>query len=936
MAGDDESPRGAAGVAVVDRPRGKPPAPARPPASSRTPAAADGPRPTVLPERRRSWPVLTVFALIVALQVLVAAISIDLLSAVRAYVTGESLYSKGQKDAQIYLIDYAEFHREEDYRRFLAAIAVPLGDRVAREELQKAEPDFAVARQGLLDGGTEDSDIPGVIRLFRLFHKTPLMAPAIATWTEGDSVIEQMRVLAREAHDQVVAGNLGSPAVIGMRDQALRLNKRLTALENKFAAQLGDAARLSQRLLLGLNLALAVLLGVTGLMFVRYSSRVQAATEDEVRRRQESLQRLLDSSAEGLYGVDTEGRCTFINRAALEMLGYTREDDLLGRDIHALIHHSYPDRTPRPASASKIAQACRQRRELHVVDEVFWRADGTSFPVEYWSHPMLKDGRLDGAVATFFDITERLHMQAALRQGEVRMAGLVDAVNDAVITVDSDERIVLFNRAAERLFGASAEEAIGSNVERFIPRRSRNASYRALRTSRGAGSGARPGAAVEELIGTRPSGEEFPLEASISALETDRGTLVTAVLRDVTDLKTARAEREAREALEASSRAKAEFLSRMSHELRTPLNAVLGFSQLLRLDAARPPTLQQLERIQHIETAGAHLLALVNDVLDLSRVDSGQMTVTLEPVPLRAVAEDALAMVLPLAAQAAIEVRILGAAGDSEADEESDDDADVRVTADRVRQRQILVNLLSNAIKYNRPGGSVAVRWRFGARRCHLHVEDSGIGMSPEKLARLFEPFNRLGAESSSIEGTGIGLVLSRRLAELMLAELHIESEVHRGTVATLVLERSDAPFVCTGSPSPPSQHGALEDPLRVLYAEDNEVNVELVRQIVLLRPAIQFDVALTGASALEQARRDPPDLMLVDMNLGDMTGIELARALERHPGTRDIRLVALSADALPEQIAAALAAGFESYLTKPIDFRKLLDVLDRRTKAMR
>ena len=346
-----------------------------------------------MPARRRSWPVLTVFALIVGLQVLVAAISIDLLSAVRAYVTGESLYSKGQKDAQIYLIDYAEYHREEDYQRFLAAIAIPLGDRVAREELQKPDPNYALARQGLLDGGTDDSDIPGVIRLFRLFHETPLMSGAIATWTEGDAVIEQMRLLAGRAHEQVVAGNLRSPAVTEMRDQALRLNKTLTELENKFAAQLGDAARLSQRLLLGLNLALAVLLGLTGLAFVRYSSRVQAATEDEVRRRQESLQRLLDSSAEGLYGVDTQGRCTFINRAALEMLGYAKEDDLLGSRHPRADPPLVRGRRPLPASESRIAQACRQRRALHLTDEVFWRADGSSFPIEYWSHPMLKDGR---------------------------------------------------------------------------------------------------------------------------------------------------------------------------------------------------------------------------------------------------------------------------------------------------------------------------------------------------------------------------------------------------------------------------------------------------------------------------------------------------------------------------------------------------------------
>ena len=915
-------------LAVVDG--ASPEAAQRPAQARRAPAGRLDAIARSTPKRRRSWPILTVFALIVALQVSVAIISIDMLSAVRSYVTGESLYSKGQKDAQIYLIDYAEFHREEDYRRFLAAIAAPLAYRATREQLQKPNPDYSVARQGFLDGGTDDSEIPGVIRLFRLFHKTPLMSSAIATWTEGDGVIEQMRLLAGRAHEQVMLGNLHDPAVTEMRDQALVLNKRLTALENRFAAQLGEAARQSQRLLLGLNLALALLLGLTGLAFVRYSSRVQAATEDEVRRRQESLQRLLDSSAEGLYGVDTRGRCTFINRAALQMLGYESEAELLGRDIHALIHHSYPDGRARPASKSRIALAWQLRRELHVTDEMCWRRDGTSFPAEYWSHPMLKDGQLDGAVATFFDITERLHMQAALRQGEVRIAGLVDAVNDGVITVDPEDRIVLFNRAAERLFGVSATEAIGSGVERFIPKRRRNGrdvSIRGLRFS-----ATRPGGAVEELTGTRSNGEEFPLEASLSGLETESGMLVTAVLRDVTDLQTARLERQALEALEASSRAKSEFLSRMSHELRTPLNAVLGFSQLMRLDAAQPPTLQQLERIQHIENAGAHLLALVNDVLDLSRVDSGQMTVALEPVPLGTVTDDALSMVVPLAAQAGIELRVVGADEDSTL-EDTLDDGEVRVVADPVRLRQVLVNLLSNAVKYNRPGGRVRVSWGIHEKHCDLRIADNGVGMSPEKVARLFEPFNRLGAEASGVEGTGIGLVLSRRLAGLMQGQLHVESEVGKGTVATLTLARSYDPSALPSSLAPPSQHGELDQPLRVLYAEDNEVNVELVRQVVTLRPSVALEVAINGTLALEQARRDPPELMLVDMNLGDMTGLELAQALRAHDATAGIRLVALSADALPEQIDAAMAAGFEGYLTKPINFRDLLDVLDGRSR---
>jgi hypothetical protein len=864
--------------------------------------------------RRRSWPVLTVFACIVGLQLLLTVISIDLLAAVRAYVTGESLYSKGQKDAHVHLIDYAEYHREKDYQRFLRALAVPIGDRVAREAMQKPRVDVDAVRRGLLDGGTKDDDIPGVIRLFRWFHKTPLMADAIATWTEGDRLIEQMRLLAERAHGRIVAGDLRAPEVIGLRDDAQRLNNLLTPLEARFAIQLADGARLSQRLLLGLNLGLALLLGLSGLAFVRNSARVQAATEDEVRRRRESLQRLLDSAAEGLYGVDTQGRCTFINRSALEMLGYEKEADLLGREMHSLIHHSHADGRPRRAGESRIAQSYRERRKLHTTDEVFWRHDGSSFPVEYWSHPMLKDGELHGTVATFFDISERLKMQAALREGEVRIAGLVDAVNDGVLTIDADQRIVLFNRAAERLFGVPASEAIGSTVERFIPLRSDDVDTK-----------------VRELVGRRADGRAFPLEASLSRLSTERGTLVTAVLRDVSSLQTARAERQAREALEASNRAKTEFLSRMSHELRTPLNAVLGFSQLLRLDSSQRLSLQQLERIQHIENAGAHLLALVNDVLDLSRVESGQMTVTLESVDLRSAVEDALSMVVPLATTVGVKTWISGLRGGDLVSRRSSHEAGVSVVADRVRLRQVLVNLLSNAVKYNRPGGEVRVSWQVSEDRCDLRITDDGFGIAPDKLERLFEPFNRLGAENSKIEGTGIGLVLSRRLVELMQGELRIESAVDHGTEASLTLACSHEAPEQSGGRSPPSQHGLLDEALRVLYAEDNEVNVEIVRQLTKLRPSVVFDVAENGATAFHKARRDQPQLMLVDMNLGDMTGLELAQALRADPSTAGIRLVALSADALPEQIDAALAMGFEDYITKPIDFRELLNVLDGR-----
>ena len=866
---------------------------------------------------RRYWPTVALLVGMTTLQVSVAGFSLYLLSGVRAYVTGESLYSKGQKDAQIYLLDYSEFHRETDYQGLQRALSVPIADRVAREALQKPEPDLEVARQGFIDGGNHPDDVAALILLFRWFSRTPLMSEAIITWTEGDRVIEQMRSLAEAAHQRVLAGDADSVALRQIRARAPELNQQLTLLESRFSAQLGEASRLTQRLLLALNGLLALILTLAGLTFVRKTARVQAQTEAEVVRRQESLQSLLDSAAEGLYGVDLAGRCTFANRAALQMLGYEREADLLGQPIHALI-----DVTPADATHATHAESDAPRPNgAHSDTDSYRRRDGSVFPVERWSHPVMHDGAVNGLVTTFFDISERVKLRTAVRRGEIRMERLVDSVTDGVITFEDDGRIVLFNSAAERLFQTAAGAALGSVVDRFfagrLPRITELAEHQV--------------AAIHELTGKRAHDRTtFPLEASFSRVATDDGVLNTVVVRDVTALHLARAERQAREALEASNRAKTEFLSRMSHELRTPLNAVIGFAQLLRIDSGRPTTAQQLERIGHIENAAGHLLALVNDVLDLSRVESGEMAVSSEAVDLARAVEEASNMVSPLVTKAAVELVVAPVGGAPSGLQSLTRRASnqVWVAADPIRLRQVLVNLLSNAVKYNRHGGSVNVAWRLDGGECLLFVTDTGPGIAQDKLARLFEPFNRLGAESSKVEGTGIGLFLSRRLTEMMGGQLDIASTLGEGTVATLALRLAKRPGSAAQAALSPGRSGT-GGRLDVLYAEDNEVNAELVRQIVSLRPSVTLRVAESGTRALEMAQERPPDLMLVDMNLGDMTGIELASALRADPMTHDIRLFALSADALPEQIDAALRDGFRGYLTKPIEFGKLLSLFD-------
>jgi PAS domain S-box-containing protein len=389
---------------------------------------------------------------------------------------------------------------------------------------------------------------------------------------------------------------------------------------------------------------------------------------------------------------------------------------------------------------------------------------------------------------------------------------------------------------------------------------------------------------------------------------------------------------------ERASKAKTEFLSRMSHELRTPLNAMLGFAQLLRVDPRHPLNDPQRQKVQYIEQAGAHLLAMLTDVLDLSRIEAGSLPLSLEPLRVRSAVQEALALVQH---QAQAQNLLVHA---------QDIDDKVHVRADHVRLRQVLVNLLGNAIKYNRPNGRVHLEVQVIKPHVVFAIHDTGMGLSPEQQAHLFEPFNRLGAERSGVEGTGIGLVIVKRLLGLMNGRIEVSSVQGQGSVFRVMLPWVTAPTMAppgagpigdpTGGPKAP---GALLNPVpagepprvrRLLYAEDNPVNVELVRQVLRMRPQWQLEVALSGAEAITMALTQPPDLLLLDMHLGDMNGLDVADRLAQHAHTAGIPKAGLSADAMPDQVKAARERGIVTYLTKPLEVARLLQLLDNHHSA--
>ncbi len=417
-------------------------------------------------------------------------------------------------------------------------------------------------------------------------------------------------------------------------------------------------------------------------------------------------------------------------------------------------------------------------------------------------------------------------------------------------------------------------------------------------------------------------GDTLDMLTSAEMIDYQGEPCMLTVSLDITERKRREQAEHERQDAETSSRAKTDFLSRMSHELRTPLNAVLGFSQLMQSDAQEPLTERQRTRVESIRQAGWHLLALINDVLDVSRIESGHLQVESRGVGLATLLDEVLDLVRAQADSAGVQL-----------DTAYRQAPPAVVQGDPLRLRQVMLNLLSNAVKYNRPGGSVRVSVDVVDDRAVVEIADTGLGMTQAQLDKLFEPFNRLGREHSSIEGTGIGLVLTRQLMTLMQGSLSVESEAGRGTTVRVALPMGEAP----------SQHGELDAKVNaepadtaslpqgvVLYIEDNPINLLLVEQLLLGWPGVRLVQAEDGERGLELARALHPDLILLDMRLPDMDGPQVLRALRADPATHDLRVVALSASAMPDEVALARESGAFDYWTKPLDFERFMADLKR------
>ena len=601
---------------------------------------------------RIRWLVIGPFLGVVALLAGLAVASVDTLSAVRAFVGGESLWSKGQKEAVYQLSRYVASYDALDYQRFQKALAVPLGDRRARVALEQTPPDLGAAYRGFLEGGNHADDVDGLVQLFLRFRRVGFMADAIALWTAADLQIMELDDLGRQIHERLATGDTGSPELRALKARLPELGERLTERAQRFSAVLGEASRTARRLVIVVTLLLAAGLTLAGVLLTSHMLKQQSRVERALRESNDRWVLAAEAAGMGLYDWDLRtGKATLDARAAA---------------LYGL-----------PAEPVTVEAASLSRDILHPDDAARFRAAMS----QTIAHP-------------------------------------------APVMVRY--RVVL------------------NGVERHIQANS-CARFQEQDGADGVGVG---------MVG---------------------------ILRDVSDEMHAAQLQLDKDAAERAYRSMGEFLSRVSHELRTPLNAVLGFTELMQTDPVDPLTPTQAQRLQRVLDSGRHLLALINDILDLGSLDEGQAMLPVQPVALAPVLQASLNQIETMAhAQQVSVIPDLP-------------HAELLVMADARRLEQVLVNLLSNAVKYNRPSGEVHLSCEREGDAVSITVRDTGLGLRPDQVEQLFQPFNRLGAQFSKVQGSGLGLVITQELVKRMGGSLTVESTEGVGTRMVVHLRAAPA-----------------------------------------------------------------------------------------------------------------------------------------------
>jgi len=630
--------------------------------------------------------------------------------------------------------------------------------------------------------------------------------------------------------------------------------------------------------------------------------------------------------------ADATGTITYVNDKFCAVSGYDR-DALLGNN-HRVVrsgHHSsafYRDMWRTIASGKTWqGEICNRRKD----GSIYWVestitpfTDGPGKPYQY--------------VAIRTDITKIKVAELALRESESFAKATIDAVSASLCVLDTRGTIISVNQAWRDFYDQNGAEPKGRDKK---GRYGIGTDYLAVCRSASGPNGDEAGVVAEGILAVM-AGErdtfsvEYPchspteqrwFNARITRFQDDSGYLVVAH-ENITERKHSElALVAARDEADRANRAKSQFLSSMSHELRTPMNSVLGFAQLMALD--RSVTADQRDNLEHIMLGGRHLLELINDLLNLSQIEAGEVEVSRAEANGATLIAECVALVTPLAEKRHITL-------------ETGKIASAKLYTDRRLLKQVLINLLGNAIKYNRKGGTVRVSMtRTRAGSVSICVTDTGVGIAQERLSELFEPFNRLGAEFGEIEGSGVGLTVCKRLMEAMGGRIDVASERGVGSEFRIILPmpvrtKSAATPVRAIRGARPSTTARTPDaavPTSVLVIDDNHSNLKLMHQIIKQTAHLRMIEAASAEEGIELARSTPPGIILMDINLPGMDGFMALHMLRADPLTRTIPVVAVSALAMPKDIARAREAGFDDYLVKPVSLNQVTETIGRLAK---
>ena len=696
---------------------------------------------------------------------------------------------------------------------------------------------------------------------------------------------------------------------------------------------------------------------------------VLSQTQKNLRESEAHYRNLVDYSPD-MIAVHSDGKYVFINPAGVKLLGAKQATEVIGRNTLDLIPPQAHDFV-----AESIEQAILSGEATSLRRQKMFRIDGTSFEAEYRAIPLTFAGKPAIQIVTR-DITERKQaeekirqlltevaaqksdlecrvrerteelntlnqqlqnelierqqLMLSLRESEERFRILFDYSPDAIFLIDPHSSDILWpvvdcNQAAGEMNGYSREELIGQSMDLLNEKKGNRDDFVAALENlrqhvvlRGV-----------ETTHLHQDGHAFPIEYSTALIKVGDHEHILGIDRDITERKQAEAAlsqaieaaEKSRRVAETANRAKSEFLSRMSHELRTPMNAILGFAQLLEISQREPLTTGQKERVRQIIKGGQHLLDLINEILDISRIEANRLRISPEPVSVRESIREVFDLTVPLAVKR--QIQLVAKLGKM--------DVDPFVLADRQRLNQVLLNLVGNAVKYSYDGSSIIVTCQqTSSNQWRISISDTGHGISQENLARLFMPFERLDSGASYVEGTGLGLVVAKRLIELMQGYIGVESMLGRGSTFWIELPMAERPAEILQRMGGTKELPPLSvNAQTILYVEDNVSNFELIQQVLADYKQIELLWANDAKSGLEMAQYHLPNLVLLDLHLGNSDGTEVLCQLKQAEKTKNIPVIVVTADAISGQNTRLVRMGADACLTKPLNVKQLMILME-------